>query len=110
MLTSTESNTESECLCGILPHEDWDYCPVHGTEAQQAKAQETQAPRRVSVARTRPLWDEPSESTAIEEIWQMVERAYFDGRITWQQRRLFQWAARKARETEPQRLDGVEEL
>ena len=110
MLTTTESNTESECLCGILPHEDWDDCPVHGTEAQKTKAQEMQAPRRVSVARTRPLWDEPSESTAIEEIWQMVERAYFDGRITWQQRRLFQWAARKARETEPQSLDGVEEL
>jgi hypothetical protein len=72
----------------------------------------------VSVGRTQPLWEEPSESTAVDEIWLMVERMYFDGRITWRQRGLFQWAARKSREVESparcsrcaQSIDGVEEL
>jgi hypothetical protein len=95
MLTALESNTAPECECGILPHEDRDMCPVHGTKAQEAKA-----PRRVSVGRTQPLWEEPSESTAVGEIWEMVERMYFDGRITRQQRGLFRWAAQKAQEVE----------
>jgi hypothetical protein len=95
MLTALESNTAPECLCGILLREDRDDCPVHGT-----KAQEMQAPRKVSVGRTQPLWDEPSVSDALDEIWQVVERMYFDGRITWRQRGLFQWAARKSREVE----------
>ncbi len=90
----------AECLCGILLREDRDMCPVHGTEAQEAKARDAQARRKVSVGRTRPLWDSPSESTAIDEIWEAVERMYFDGRITWQQRGFFRWAARKAQETE----------
>jgi hypothetical protein len=102
MLTATESNTAPECYCDVLPHEDWDQCPTHGTKAQEAKAQHAkeQAHRRVSVGRTRPLWDSPSESTAIDEIWEAVERMYFDGRITSQQRGFFRWAARKAQETE----------
>jgi hypothetical protein len=112
-----ESDAE-ECLCGILLREDRDMCPAHGTAAQEAKARQVQAPRRVSVGRTQPLWEEPSESTAIDEIWKMVERAYFDSRITFQQRRLFQWAAQKAREVESlarcsrcaRSIDGVEEL
>jgi hypothetical protein len=118
MLTATESNTAPECLCGVLLREDRDACPVHGTKAQEAKAREAQAPRKVSVGRTQPLWEEPSESTAVDEIWLMVERMYFDGRITWRQRGLFQWAARKSREVESparcsrcaQSIDGVEEL
>ena len=95
MGTELETNTAPECECDILFCEDRDMCPVHGTNAQ-----EMQAPRRVPVGRTQPLWEEPSEGTAIVEIEQMVERAYFDGRITWQQRGLFRWAARKAREVE----------
>ena len=91
-----ESDAE-ECLCGILLREDRDMCPTHGTAAQQAKAQ---APHKVSVGRTQPLWESPSESTAIDEIWETVERMYFDGRITWRQRGLFRWAAQKAREAE----------
>jgi hypothetical protein len=112
-----ESDAE-ECLCGILLREDRDMCPAHGTAAQEAKAREAQAARRVSVGRTRPLWEEPSESTAIDEIEQIVERAYFEGRITARQRGLFLWAVRKSREVEsPARcsrcarsIDGVEEL
>jgi hypothetical protein len=85
----------AECYCDVLPHEDWDQCPAHGTAAQQAKA-----PRRVSVGRTQPLWEEPSETTAVDEIWLMVEQAYFDSRITSQQRRLLRWAVGKAKEAE----------
>ena len=99
MLTALESNTASECLCGILPHEDWDDCPVHGTEAQEAKAREAQAPRTVSVGRTQPLWEEPSDCTAIDEIEQMVERAYFDGRITGEQRGAFPGGPCESRES-----------
>jgi hypothetical protein len=105
MLTATESNPAPECYCDVLPHEDWDQCPAHGTAAQEAKAQQAQARkaqghRRVSVGRTQPLWESASECTAIDEIWEAVERMYFDGRITWQQRGFFRWAARKAQETE----------
>lgn len=108
----------AECLCGILLREDRDMCPAHGTAAQEAKAREVQAARKVSVGRTQPLWEEPSESTAIDEISETVERMYFDGRITWQQRGLFRWAAQKAQAVESparcsrcaQSLDGVEEL
>jgi hypothetical protein len=89
----------AECLCGILLREDRDMCPAHGTAAQELKAQQAQAARRVSVGRTQPLWDSPSESSAIDELWEMVERMYYDGRITWQQRGFFRWAARKAQET-----------
>jgi uncharacterized Zn finger protein (UPF0148 family) len=118
MLTALESNTAPECECGILFRKDRDMCPVHGTKAHEAKAPETQTPRRVSVGRTQPLYEEPSESTALDEIEQMVEQAYFYGRITWQQRSLFRWAARKAREAESatrssrcaQNILGVEEL
>jgi hypothetical protein len=59
-----------------------------------------------------------TERPALDEIGELVERAYYDGRITWQQRGLFQWAAQKSREAEsPARcsrfarsIDGVEEL
>ena len=91
-----------ECYCDVLPSEDRDQCPVHGIHAQeaQAKVEREQAARKVSVGRTQPLWDSPSESTAIDDIWEMVEQMYFDGRLTSQQRSLFQWAARKAKESE----------
>jgi hypothetical protein len=91
-----------ECYCNVLPHEDWDQCPLHGIKAQEAKAkvEAEQAARKVSVARTRPLWESPSESTAVDEIWELVEQMYFEQRITSQQRRLFLWAARKSKESE----------
>jgi hypothetical protein len=90
---NTASGCDCRCECDILLREDRDLCPEHGT-----KAQAMQARRRVSVGRTQPLWEETTESTAVDEIWVMVERMYFDGRITWRQRGLFQWATRKARE------------
>jgi hypothetical protein len=97
---NTSSGCDCPCECDVLLREDRDMCPAHGTAAQEAKAREAQGRRRVSVGRTQPLWEEPSESTAIAEISEMVERAYFDGRITSQQRRLFRWAVGKAKETE----------
>jgi hypothetical protein len=90
---NTASGCDCRCECDVLLREDRDLCPEHGT-----KAQAVQAPRRVSVGRTHPLWDEPSESTAIDEIGQMVEQMYYLGKITWRQRGLFRWAARTARE------------
>jgi len=100
MLTATESNNEPECWCNILLREDRDLCPAHGTKAQEARGQAERAWRSISVGRTQPLWESPSESTAIDEIWETVEQMFYDGRITFQQRRLFRWAARKAKEPE----------
>lgn len=94
MLTGLVSNAP-ECECDILLREDRDMCPVHGTSPQAAKA-----PRRVSIGGTHPLWDEPTESTALGEIEKMVEWAYFDGRITSKQRGLLRWALRRSREAE----------
>ena len=102
---------EFGCICGYLLREDRDYCPIHGKEPLPQRP-------RISVGRTTPLWEEPTASTALSEIEQMVERAYFDGRITSGQRSLFLWAVRKSREAESsvrcsrcaQSLDGVEEL
>ncbi len=53
-----------------------------------------------------------AKARLLDEIWEMVEQAYFDGRITWRQRGLFRWAAQKAQAVESpvQSLDGVEEL
>ena len=51
-------------------------------------------------------WSHPTSlgfaqhSTAIDEMWETVEQAYFEGRITSQQRGLFRWAAQKAKEAE----------
>jgi len=114
---NTASGCDCPCECGILLHDDRNLCPVHGIKAQEAKAQAEKASREVSVARTRPLWEKPSDATGIDDIWEKVERAYFDGAITRRQRGLFQWAVRKAREVEsPTRCSrcarclGVEEL
>jgi len=115
---NTESGCDCPCECGILLHDDRYLCPVHGIKALEAKAQAEQALREVSVARTRPLWEKPSDAAGIDQIEQMVERAYYDATITRQQRSLFRWAVRKAREAEsPTRcsrcarsIDGVEEL
>jgi hypothetical protein len=91
---SYKSNTEPHCICKGI---DWEReCPVCG-----------------------PLIDrKKTERSPLDEIWEMVERMFYDGRITWTQRGLFLWAARKAREVEsPERrgqsaqsIDGVEEL
>ena len=115
---NTESGCDCPCECGILLHDDRYLCPVHGIKALEAKAQAEQASREVSVARTRRLWEKPSDATGIDQIEQMVERAYYNATITRQQRSLFRWAVRKAREAEsPTRcsrcarsIGGVEEL
>jgi hypothetical protein len=117
---NTESGCDCPCECSILLHDDRYLCPVHGIKAleakEQAEAQAEKASRELSVARTPPLWESPCD--AIDKIEQMVERAYYDATITRQQRSLFRWAVRKAREVEsPARcsrcarsIGGVEEL
>lgn len=100
MCIGTESDCECSCECGILLHDDRYWCPVHGLKALEAKAQAEKASREVSVARTRPLCESHSDAIGIDEIEQMVERAYYEATITRQQRGLFRWAVRKAREVE----------
>lgn len=118
MCIGTESGCDCPCECGILLHDDRYWCPVHGAKAQEAKAQAENASREVSVARTPPLWESPSDAKGIDGIERMIERAYYDATITRQQRSLFRWAVRKAREAEsPTRcsrcarsINGIEEL
>ena len=82
---NSRSGCDCLCECDILLAEDRDLCPEHGIRAQERKAREMRVPRWV---------------TALDEIEQTVERAYCDARISRQQRSLFRWAARKAREAE----------
>lgn len=82
----------AECYCDVLPHEDWDQCPAHGTAAQQA-----QAARKVSVGRTQPLYDVSSGSSTLDRIEDIVNRAIMEGEFTIQQRNILHWALRKCR-------------
>jgi hypothetical protein len=82
----------AECYCDVLPHEDWDQCSAHGTAAQQA-----QAPRKVSVGRTQPLYDVSSGSSTLDRIEDIVNRAIMEGEFTVQQRNILHWALRKCR-------------
>lgn len=94
-LSDTELDPErpfgGDCTCKSIDYES--DCPVCG-----------------------PLIDPmKTERPPLDEIWDMVERAYFDGQITSRQRGFFLWAVRKSREVEsPARysrcIDGVEEL
>jgi|HubBroStandDraft_6_1064221.scaffolds.fasta_scaffold276682_2 hypothetical protein len=87
----------AECYCDVLPHEDRDQCPAHGIAAQEAKAQEVQAARRVSVGRTQPLYDVSSGSSTLDRIEDIVNRAIMEGEFTVQQRNILHWALRKCR-------------
>jgi hypothetical protein len=99
---SYSSNTEFDperpfgdgCTCKGIDYES--HCPVCGPLIDRMK----------------------TDGSALDDIRELVERMYFEGRITWRQRDLFRWAARKSREAESparcsrcaQSLDGVEEL
>jgi len=115
---NTESECDCPCECGILLHDDRYWCPVHGIKAQEAKAQAEKEARDVSAARTQAQREPPSRAIGIDEIEHMVEQAYYEATITRQQRGLFRWAVRKAREVEsPTRcsrcarsMGGVDEL
>ena len=107
MLTATESNTAPECMCGDLPAEDRDMCPVHGTDAQAA-----QAPRRISVGRTQPLYDASSFLSALAKIEDIVNAAVMNGEFNNRQIGIMMWAIRKCHAIASEvadRLD-VEEL
>jgi hypothetical protein len=92
MPTVSESNTAPECMCGILPREDRDDCPEHGT-----KTQPVHAPRRVSVGRTQPLYDVSSYSSALAKIENIVNRAMMNGEFNNSQIGIMMWAIRKCR-------------
>jgi hypothetical protein len=87
-----------ECQCGYLPHEDRDYCSKHGDGRAIGPPKTPQSqPRRVSVGRTRPLYDVSAGSSALNKIEAIVERAVMEGEFTIQQRGIMRWALRKCR-------------
>ncbi len=83
-------------MCGILPREDRDYCPVHGVPAAAPPPRQPQ-PRRVSVGRTQPLYDVTSCSSALDKIEGIVNRANMMGEFTRRQCGVMRWALRKCR-------------
>ena len=95
---NTASGCDCRCECDILLREDRDLCPEHGRPKR----------RRVSVGRTRPLFDVPTD-TALDSLETSVNGHYILGELTSDQRRIFNWAVRKCREmSRPYRLDCEE--
>jgi hypothetical protein len=96
---NTASGCDCRCECDILLREDRDMCPEHGTPKQ----------RRVSVGRTRPLFDVPTD-TALDSLETGVNKHYMLGELTAEQRRIFNWAIRKCREMSRTYLLDCDEL
>ena len=65
-------------------------CPEHGTPTPQPQ-------RRVSVGRTRPLFDVLTD-TVLDSLETSVNEHYMRGELTSEQRRIFNWAIRTCRE------------
>ena len=84
---NTASGCDCRCECDVLLREDRDMCPEHGTPKR----------RRVSVGRTRPLFDVPTD-TVLDSLETSVNEHYMLGELTSDQRRIFNWAIRKCRE------------
>lgn len=73
-------------------------CPEHGTPKR----------RRVSVSRTSPLFDVPTD-TVLDSLETSVNEHYMLGELTSDQRRIFNWAIRTCREiSRTYRLDCEE--
>ena len=95
------SNTEPEfgCVCGYLPKEDRDCCPIHGIHHQPESHPEPEPqPKRISVGRTQPLYDAAAGSWALDKIEGIAERALMHAEFTVEQRRIIRWAVRTCRE------------
>jgi hypothetical protein len=90
MFTASEIDTAPECMCGDLPAEDRDECPVHGTYAQAKQAR-----RIVSVGRTQSLYDASSCLSALAKIEDIVNGAMTDGDFNSDQIGIMRWALRK---------------
>jgi hypothetical protein len=87
---NTASGCDCRCECDILLREDRDMCPEHGTRKPQPQ-------RRVSVGRTRPLFDLPAD-TVLDSLETSINKHYMLGELTSEQRRIFTWAIRTCRE------------
>ena len=102
-----------ECQCGYLPREDRDYCTKHGTNAKpqpQPEPKTPPQPRRVSVGRTRPLYDVTAGSSSLDKIEEIVNRAIMDGEFTVRQRGIMRWALRKCRSIMSELREDFESL
>ena len=105
-----------ECQCGYLPREDRDYCTKHGTNAKlqpqsEPEPEKQPQPRRVvNVARTRPLYDATSGSSALDKIEDIVNRAIMEGEFTIRQRGIMRWAIRKCRSIMTEMREEFESL
>jgi len=97
---NTASGCDYRCECDILLREDRDMCPACNPKPQPR--------RRVSVGRTRPLFDVPTD-TVLDSLETSVNEHYMLGELTSNQRRIFNWAIRKCREvSRTYRLDCEE--
>lgn len=92
MLTASNTDTAPECMCGILPSQDRDKCPVHGTDAQAA-----QAPHRISVGRTQPLYAVSPSCSALDKIEDIVNQTMIAGEFSNRQLGIMRWAIRMCR-------------
>lgn len=89
------------CQCGYLPHEDRDCCTVHGTNAKHRPEPEPQPapqPKRISIGRTRQLYDIAAASSALAKIEEIVQRADMEGEFMVEQSSIMRWAIRKCGE------------
>lgn len=84
---NTASGCDCRCMCDVLPAEDRDKCPEHGT----------QKTRPVSVGRTQPLWDVHSCSSALDKIEKIVDETMLAGEFSNRQLSIMRWAVGKCR-------------
>jgi hypothetical protein len=100
-----------ECQCGYLPHEDRDMCSKHGDGRAIGPPKTPQSqPRRLSVGRTRPLYDLTAGSSALDKIEDIVNRAMMDGEFTVRQRGIMRWALGKCRSIMTELREDFESL
>lgn len=99
------------CQCGYLPHEDRDMCSKHGDGRAIGPPKTPQSqPRRLSVGRTRPLYDVTAGSSALDKIEDIVNRAIRDGEFTVRQRSIMRWALHKCRSIMTELREDFESL
>jgi hypothetical protein len=99
--SNTASGCDCRCECDILLREDRDMCPEHGTPK----------PRRISVGRTRPLYDIYCCSSALDKIEDILNQTMLTGEFCNRQQGIMRWALLKCRGLASDRRElGVAEL
>jgi hypothetical protein len=98
------------CQCGYLPHEDRDMCSKHGDGRAIGPPKTPPQPQRVSVGRTRPLYDVTAGSSALDKIEDIVDRAIMYGEFTVRQRGIMRWALHKCRSIMTELREDFESL